>query len=54
MLTFTPQDVDIGKPEENPGIIMDPLQDPVPRENPREPVGPIPTRPEREPELVPA
>jgi hypothetical protein len=56
MRKFVPKGTDIGKPEEKPNITIDPLYDPVPRENPRPiPSEPTPTRvPEREPDLVPA
>jgi hypothetical protein len=43
--------VEIGKPEENPEIVIIPREDPVPRETP----APAPTPdPVREPERVPA
>jgi len=47
-----PRAVEIGKPESAPEVIIEPLQDPVPREEPVVlPDLPVPTR---EPELIPA
>ena len=42
---------ELGKPEEHPGIILEPIKDPVPREIPRE-IPVEPRKPAREP--VPA
>jgi hypothetical protein len=45
--------VEIGKPEENPHKVVEPLENPVPVQDPR----PAPSKPrpkERDPELVPA
>lgn len=41
--------IDLGKPEENPGIKSDPINDPVPRDVPKE----IPVDPIRTPAKVP-
>lgn len=51
-MLMIPKCVDIGKPEKNPGVILEPISDPVPRENPvKAPVEPV-RKPSREP--VPA
>jgi len=49
---YTPLNIDIGKPEENPHRIVEPVVDPVPRENPV----PVPKEPIKKPkrEKVPA
>lgn len=50
-MELLPKLVEIGKPEEKPGILIEPLYDPVPRDIPKE--VPRPTEvPDRE--LVPA
>ena len=43
--------MEIGQPEEFPDIVIEPLEDPVPREKPAPTLEPVP---EKKPELVPA
>lgn len=45
--------MDLGIPEEHPHIVIEPLRDPIPREDPQ-PAPREPKLPVREPDLVPA
>jgi hypothetical protein len=47
---ITPMFVEIGEPESEPGKIVEPVHDPVPRENPK----PVPVEPSPRREKVPA
>lgn len=53
-MSIEPKLIDIGEPEENPGKYVEPIEDPVPRERPKE--FPSPVEPVRVPvrEPVPA